>query len=227
MLKGMSRSPTFGHVLISKTKPKAKGSASIYPKPTGAVLKRIKAVEKRADDFRAAMIEADKAGLSGAMRWKERIEPEKKQIKKLLDGKLEATPDRIEGAENNLKGLERELADAKKMGASAVNVDAHYIDATGAPNHIDIDNLATVNGDTIWTEVKGYKSFSAEPTSSNWSDMEDKCARMILAAEQNNVKHIRWSFTEEVSLDVKQALESMSTSNVTVTVDSPVIVQVP
>ena len=154
------------------------------PTPRGAALDQVPGLKARAEALKARVKAFLDANPKVGNKWLKAIDGEIANLDRMLDGKVEATPERVEGSANNLNGVEGELEVAEKAtGVTGVS-QTFPLDGTGK---VEVD-VVTDEGKT-WIDSKRVKPFGTE--SADWKGgpgkqgLETQARELVRAASQN------------------------------------------
>jgi hypothetical protein len=190
------------------------------PTPYGAALNQVPNELTRAQSLESEIQAFRDANpqIRGINEWFRRLRGEIRNLDEMRRGINEATPERVEGAANNLNGVEGELRLAQReTGVTGVNQEFTYLNEQGKQGTIDADIVAN-NGNT-WIDVKRVRPFGLE--SKDWlggasekpPGVRVQAQRMLQAAPQNPnngvIPKIAFEFPLGVSREVAEALQAM------------------
>ncbi|HYO72955.1 MAG TPA: hypothetical protein VEU33_43535, partial [Archangium sp.] len=198
-----------------------------HPEPHGEALHRVPALKERADALRAE-IEAFRAQhpeVEGLAEMLKAIRGEAERLKNMLEGRVKASEEGVQGTENNINGVEEEFRIAQReQGVDGVNR-KFPLDGTGV---VEVDVVSKKG--RRWIDSKRVKPFGLE--SSDWVGSADKqglkvqAEEMLRAAKQNPVDgvppEVVFEFPLGVSREVAKALRAMG-----VEVSGPIIETLP
>ena len=154
------------------------------PTPRGAAVDQVPGLKARAEALKARVKAFLDANPKVGNKWLTAIDGEIANLDRMLDGKVEATPERVEGSANNLNGVEGELEVAEKARGVTGASQTFPLDRTGK---VEVDVVAD-DGKT-WIDSKRVKPFGTEST--DWKGgpgkqgLETQAKELVRAASQN------------------------------------------
>jgi len=200
--EGMAKSKD-GLDELLKRDAKAEAAKLAVKTPSGAALDQVAPLQSDAGKLKD---EVAASNIPGLVEWLKRLNHEMSLLQDMSSGQTAADPKQVQGVRNNIEGIRAEFEDAVKRGADRANVPITYTDEKGKPRKLDIDNVK--EGKT-WTEVKNKNPFTI--ASQDWTgEVKPKAEKMLVAARQNGITDIRFSFPKGVDPSVKTALEAMN-----------------
>ena len=190
------------------------------PIPYGAAVGQVPAVLARGEALRNQIQAFSDANpqIRGVNEWLRRLKGETTNLNKMQRGDVEATPQRVEGAENNINGVAEEFRIAQtETGVTGVNQKFSFLENLSNRRTIDADIVAA-NGN-LWIDIKRVRPFGLQSTdwvgdpSGEFPGVRDQAQRMLRAAQENPnngvVPAVAFEFPLGVSREVAEALQNM------------------
>jgi hypothetical protein len=186
------------------------------PTPRGAALGEVAPLKTQAEVLRTE-IEAFRAAnpkVTGIASRLAALDGEIGRLNGMLQGRIEATPDGVQGTRNNIGGIEAELRTAQK--ANTVTGLGTKFSLDGVANKVEVDVVAD-NGET-WIDTKNVPPFGLE--SSDWvggtgkQGLRTQATEMVRAAGQNplpsgKTPRVVFDFPKGVSAEVAAELQKI------------------
>jgi hypothetical protein len=185
------------------------------PTPRGEALSEVPGLKARAEALQSEIQAYRDANpeVEGISEMLKAVKGEVNRLNDMLAGKIEATPEGVQGTRNNINGAEAEFRNAQaETGVTGVN---RKFSLDGEPNKVEVD-VVSDKGHT-WIDSKRVEPFGLE--SSDWVGKPGKqglrvqAQEMLRAASQNPVNGVPpkvvFDFPLGVSREVAKALRTM------------------
>ena len=212
--------------LLAQIKAKKNPSTS---QPHGAQVSKLGGLRKEAEDLIQEIDDWIKATpeISGGKRLQRTIQNDLNGVmKKMEKGVDEATSARVEGFENNLKGVRGEFERAKSAPAGTeIGAKRSFVDTGSIKKNIEIDQIRPHGSSKKWINVKKYNLFGvADP---RMKEIVEQANMNLRAAKANPVggqpPQIVFDFPEGVRPEVAAKLRSIELDGMRVQVTGPEI----
>ncbi|WP_285685541.1 DUF4157 domain-containing protein [Actinoplanes sp. NBRC 103695] len=202
--------------------------------PRGDALDQVPELKARAQALLDEMVAFREAHpeIPGMAERIKALEAEIEGLNRMLDGRVEASPEQVTSKRSNSDGIRDEFAEARE--ASGLTGVSRKFPLDGRPDAVEVDVVS--DGGRTWTDVKSTEPFTTE--SNAWTGKEGhqglrvQAEEMLRAAQQSPVgaaaPKVRFKFTKGVTRDVRAALEAMGVEVAGPTVEPvPVPLQAP
>lgn len=144
--------------------------------------------------------------MPGLRKLAKKVRGESKVITKMESSNGPVNAERIQGAVNNLRGIEAEWLAGQN--ANGVIAYGRKFSLDGQPGKVDVDVVAE-NG-SLWIEVKNKKPFGSG--SKDWPNLQEQALKILRSAEQNPMNgqspRVQWDFPSGVSKEFADWLRS-------------------
>lgn len=183
--------------------------------PRGDALDQVPELKARAQALLDEMVTFREAHpeIPGMAERIKALEAEIEGLNRMLDGRVEASPEQVTSKRSNMDGIRDEFTEAR--GAAGLTGVSRKFPLDGRPDAVEVDVVS--DGGRTWTDVKSTEPFTTE--SNAWTGKEGhqglkvQAEEMLRAAQQNPASggppKVRFKFTKGVTRDVRAALEAM------------------